>query len=108
MGNEPKYRTWIVEYMDGWLDRMKRNSGVIPSYVDYRGGKIGGPENQWWKNACGWGFSPLNPVNGRRENRNRIPRAMVGFANALMVTGDQKYAGAWRTMMDAVNSNARD
>jgi hypothetical protein len=93
--------------MDAWLDRMKRNGGVIPSYVDYRDGKIGGPENRWWNNAYGWGFSPVNPVNGRRENRNRIPRAMVGFQNAVLVTGNQKYADAWRTMMDAVNANAR-
>src|SRR5215207_9771603 len=107
VANEPKYKTWLVEYMDGWLDRMKRNGGVIPSYVDYRDGKIGGPENKWWNNAYGWGFSPVNPVNGRRENRNRIPRATVGFQNAVLVTGNQKYADAWRTMMDAVNSHAR-
>jgi hypothetical protein len=107
VANEQKYKKWIVDYMDGWVDRMKRNGGVIPSYVDYRDGKIGGPENRWWGNAYGWGFSPMNPVNGRRENRNRIPRAMVGFANALLVTGDQKYADAWRTMIAAVNSHAR-
>ena len=104
---DAKYRTWLVDYMDAWLDRMQRNGGVIPSYVDYRDGKIGGPENRWWGNAYGWGFSPVNPVNGRREDRNRIPRAMVGFQNALLVTGNQKYADAWRTMMDAVNSHAR-
>jgi hypothetical protein len=46
-------------------------------------------------------------VTGRREDRNRIPRALVGFSNALLVTGDQKYADAWRAMIDAVNSNAR-
>jgi hypothetical protein len=107
VANESKYKTWIVEYMDGWLARMKRNGGVIPSYVDYRDGKNGGPENRWWGNAYGWGFSPVNPVNGKRENRNRIPRAMVGFTNAVLVTGNQKYADAWRTMMDAVNSHAR-
>ena len=104
---DAKYRRWIVDYMDAWLERMKRNGGVIPSYVDYRDGKIGGPENKWWGNAYGWGFSPVNPVNGRRENRNRIPRAMVGFQNALLVTGDQKYADAWRSMIEAVNSHAR-
>ena len=107
VANEAKYRRWIVDYMDGWLERMQRNGGVIPSYVDYRDGKIGGPENRWWGNAYGWGFSPVNPVNGRRENRNRIPRAMVGFTNAVLVSGDQKYADAWRTMMDAINANAR-
>jgi hypothetical protein len=49
----------------------------------------------------------VNPVNGRRENRNRIPRALVGFNNALLVTGDQKYVDAWRAMAEAVNSHAR-
>lgn len=107
LANEPKYKQWLVDYMDAWLARMKANGGVIPSYVDYRDGKIGGPENKWWGNAYGWGFSPVNPVNGRKENRNRIPRAIVGFHNAMLVTGDQKYADAWRTMIDAVNSHAR-
>lgn len=92
--------------MDAWLARMRANGGIIPSYVALDG-KVGGPENKWWGNAYGWGFSPLNPVTNRRENRNRIPRATVGFSNALLVTGDQKYVDAWRTMIDAVNSHAR-
>lgn len=106
LANEPKYKTWIVDYMDTWLARMKANGGVIPSHVALDG-TVGGTEGRWWGSAYGWGFSPLNPVNGRRENRNRIPRALVGFQNALLVTGDQKYVDAWRTMTDAVNSHAR-
>jgi len=105
--NEPKYKKWIVEYMDAWLDRMGHNAGVIPSFVDLDG-QIGGPEGKWWKNAYGWGFSPVNPVTGRREDRNRIPRALVGFNNALLVTGDQKYVDAWRNMIGAVNAHARE
>jgi len=104
---DAKYKKWIVEYVDAWLERMAKNDGVIPSFVDLDG-KIGGPDGRWWGNAYGWGFSPVNPVTGRRENRNRIPRALVGFNNALWVTGDQKYVDAWRSMMDAVNSNAVD
>jgi hypothetical protein len=49
----------------------------------------------------------VNPVTGQRENRNRIPRAVVGFNNALWVTGDQKYVDAWRRMISAVNANAK-
>jgi len=49
----------------------------------------------------------VNPVTGQRADRNRIPRATVGFANALLVTGDQKYVDAWRAMIDAVNSHVR-
>jgi len=106
VSGEAKYRTWVLEYMDAWLDRMKRNGGVIPSFVDLDG-RIGGPKGEWWKNAYGWGFSPVNPVTGKREDRNRIPRATIGFSNALLMSGDQKYADAWRTMMDAVNSHSR-
>jgi hypothetical protein len=104
---EAKYRRWIVDYMDAWLDRMKQNGGIVPSFVDVDG-RIGGPDNRWWGNAYGWGFSPVNPVTGRREHRNRIPRALVGFSNALLVTGNQKYVDAWRSMIDAVNAHARD
>jgi len=103
---DAKYKRWIVDYMDAWLDRMKRNNGIIPSFVDLDG-KIGGADGKWWGNAYGWGFSPVNPVTGRREDRNRIPRAVVGFNNVLWVTGDQKYVDAWRTMIDAVNANAK-
>jgi hypothetical protein len=92
--------------MDAWLARMKQNGGIIPSFVDLDG-RVGGPDGRWWGNAYGWGFSPVNPVTGRRENRNRIPRALVGFSNALLVTGDRKYVDAWRDMMAAVNANAR-
>jgi len=107
LAGEARYKTWILEYMDAWLDRMKRNDGVIPSFVDLDG-TIGGRDGKWWGSAYGWGFSPVNPVTGKREDRNRIPRALVGFSNALLVSGDQKYVDAWRQMIDAVNSHARE
>jgi hypothetical protein len=106
LGHDEKYGKWIVEYMDAWLERMKQNNGIIPSRIGLDG-KIGGDDGKWWGNTYGWGFSPINPTNGRRENRNRIPRALVGFNNALWVSGDQKYLDAWRRMMDAVNANGR-
>ena len=102
-----KYRAWLVEYLDAWLDRMKQNGGIVPSFVDLDG-RIGGADRKWWGNAYGWGFSPVNPVTGRREDRNRIQWALPGFNNALLVTGDRKYVDAWRGMIDAVNSHARN
>jgi hypothetical protein len=107
LAGEAKYKIWLVQYMDAWLDRMRRNGGVIPSFVDLDG-KIGGPDGKWWGNAYGWGFSPINPVTGRREDRNRIPWALVGFNNALLVTGDRKYVDAWRAMIVAVNSHSKE
>jgi hypothetical protein len=106
LAGEAKYKAWLIEYMDAWLDRMQRNGGVIPSHVDLDG-RIGGPEGKWWGSAYGWGFSPVNPVTGKREDRNRIEWPIVGFFNALLVSGDQKYVDAWRRMIEAVNSHAR-
>jgi hypothetical protein len=103
---EDKYRRWILEYVDAWLGRMQENHGLLPSKVGLDG-KVGGDDGKWWGNVYGWGFSPVNPVTGRRQNRNRIPRALVGFNNALWVSGDQKYVDAWRDQMDAVNRNVR-
>jgi hypothetical protein len=103
---DPKYKKWVVTYVDGWIERMKQNNGIIPTFVDLDG-KIGGPQNKWWGSAYGWGFSPVNPVTNKRENRNRIERPIIGFNNALLLTGDQKYVDAWRDMMNAVNANAK-
>ena len=90
-----------------------RSAIVTATGLEARGVKaingltIGGAKREWWRNAYGWGFSPINPVTGRREDRNRIPRALVGFSNALLVSGDPKYVDAWRAMIAAVNANAR-
>src|SRR5205823_12199495 len=35
------------------------------------------------------------------------PRTLLGFANALLLTGDQKYVAFWREMLEKVNANAR-
>jgi hypothetical protein len=103
---EDKYKQWVVDYMDAWLERMKQNNGIIPSFVDLDG-TVGGKDGRWWGNAYGWGFSPVNPVTNKRENRNRVHRALVGFNDALWLTGDQKYVDAWRNQINAVNAAAR-
>ncbi len=103
---DQKYKKWVITYVDGWIERMKQNNGVIPTFVDLDG-KIGGPSGKWWGSAYGWGFSPVNPVTNRRENRNRMERPIIGLNNALLLTGDQKYIDAWRNMINAVNANAR-
>ena len=103
---DAKYKQWVVGYVDGWIERMKQNNGIIPTFVDLDG-TTGGPNGKWWGSAYGWGFSPVNPVTNKRENRNRMERPIIGFNNALLLTGDQKYVDAWRRMTDAVNANAR-
>jgi hypothetical protein len=103
---DEKYRKWILDYVGAWMERMKQNNGILPSKVGLDG-KIGGADGKWWGNVYGWGFSPINPVTGKRVNRNTIARALLGFNNALWVSGDQKYVDAWRAMTKAINANGR-
>jgi hypothetical protein len=79
---------------------------VLPSKIGLDG-KIGGPKGQWWSGTYGWGFSPLVPQTGKREDRNRVPRAVVGFLNAYLLTGDDKYLDVWRRQNDVINAQKK-
>ncbi|MBO9547043.1 hypothetical protein [Caulobacter sp.] len=106
LDHEPKYRDWIVSYVDAWIDRAKANGDVLPSKIGLDG-KIGGPKGQWWSGTYGWGFSPIAPPTGKREDRNRVPRAVVGFLNAYLLTGDDKYLDVWRRQNDVINAQKK-
>src|SRR5579871_3088713 len=42
--HEPKYRAWLLEYVDAWVDRMASNAGIIPTNIGLDG-SIGGACN---------------------------------------------------------------
>jgi len=106
LDHEPKYRDWIVSYVDAWIARARANGDVLPSKIGLDG-KIGGPKGQWWSGTYGWGFSPVVPQTGKREDRNRVPRAVVGFLNAYLLTGDDKYLDVWRRQNDVINAQKK-
>ncbi|RPJ83757.1 MAG: hypothetical protein EHM18_13225 [Acidobacteria bacterium] len=105
--HEQKYRDWLLQYVDAWLERMKSNGSLIPSNIGLDGtigGEYGG---KWYGGAYGWSFSPIVPQTGQVEHRNRIHRAFVGFMNAYLLTADDRYLDAWRKQADTINEQAR-
>ncbi|GFE88621.1 hypothetical protein [Steroidobacter agaridevorans] len=101
-----KYRTWALEYLDAWVERAEANGGILPSIVGLDG-RIGGPAGKWYGGVYGWGFSPIVPQTGEREDRNRVPRAIVAFMNASLLTGDDRYMQLWRRQNEVINQQAR-
>ncbi|WP_292153896.1 hypothetical protein [Brevundimonas sp.] len=104
---EAKYRGWLLGYVDAWAERAKANDDLLPSNVGLDGVIGSSAEGKWWGGAYGWGFSPVNPVTGEREDRSRVLRTILGFFNAYLLTGDDKYLETWRKQTDRINAARR-
>lgn len=104
---EARFRDWMIEYVEAWAARARANDGIIPSNIGPDGTIGGGAGGNWWGGTYGWGFSPVNPVTGKREDRNRIPRAIMGFMNAYLATGDDRYLQVWRDQNARINEASR-
>ena len=103
---QPKYRKWILEYVEAWRQRMIDNQGIIPTKIGLDG-RIGGPEGKWFGGVYGWGFSVTDPVTGKVVHRNQHASGLIGFGNAYLVTKDDRFLEVWRKQIDLVNSNRK-
>jgi hypothetical protein len=103
-----KYKTWLVDYVDAWVERTAANGGIIPTNIGLDG-TIGGECNgKWYGGVYGWGFTVVVPQTGELAHRTYFHvRARYGFGNALLITGDQRYVDTWRGVIDKINANAR-
>jgi hypothetical protein len=104
--HEAKYKQWLLEYVDAWAERTQANGGVIPSKIGLDG-KIGGPSGKWYAGVYGWGFSVLVPQTGELAHRSTVHLGLLGFGNAFLLTGDEKYLGVWRNMLDKISAQGK-
>ncbi len=80
---DEKYKKWVLEYTEAWMDRAKKNGGIMPDNVGPTG-KIGEHrEGQWWGGMYGWnhyqGFSIM------------FHGLSIAAECALLLTGDFGY-----------------
>jgi hypothetical protein len=100
---DSKYRNWVVEYTGAWKKRSEECGGNIPTNVG-RDGKPGGEYGgQWWKGTYGWNFTIFDGELDEIAHRNTFTAgSWPGFANALMLTGDQSFVGVLRRQLDNI------
>ncbi len=101
---DAKYRQWILEYVDGWRERMAQNRGIIPTNVGLDGRIGSAAGGKWYGGVYGWGFSVIVPQSGEIAHRNQHQAGFVGMENAYLLTGKDAYLDAWRKQADAVNA----
>jgi hypothetical protein len=101
--HDPKYKNWVVEYVNAWKERTEACGGNIPTNVGVNG-KPGGEYNgQWWKGTYGWNFTIFDGELEQIAHRNTfLAGSWPGFSNALLLTGDQAYVDVLRKQMDNI------
>ncbi len=105
--HEPRYREWLLEYVDAWLGRIEANGGVIPTNIGLDGTIGGECDGKWYGGVYGWAFSVIVPQTGGIAHRNTHGLGIIGFTNAYLLTGDDRYLDGWRRMIDVINSKAK-
>ena len=109
LGGQQKYRDWVVEYVDAWVERTEANGGIIPTNIGLDGTIGGETGGRWYGGVYGWGFTVIVPQTGALAHRTYgHTRGLYGFGNALLMTGDQRYVDTWRGVIDHINSHARE
>lgn len=80
---EAKYKKWVTDYVEAWMERVRQNNGVIPDNVGPNG-KIGETmDGKWYGGYYGWRWP--------HGLFNQLEATMIGGSNAYMLSGDRKY-----------------
>ena len=103
----PKYRTWLLDYVEAWIDRMNENNGIIPTNIGLDGTIGGEAGGRWYGGVYGWGFTVRVPQTGAWAHRQTHHLGFIGFMNAYLLTGDDRYLEPWRVQSQRINAEVR-
>ncbi|MBI2191162.1 MAG: hypothetical protein HYU36_04180 [Planctomycetes bacterium] len=95
---EERYRQWVLDYVEAWIERARANGGLLPDNIGLSG-RIGETMNgKWWGGYYGWtwphGFYNIGMA------------AIIAASNALLLTGDFRYLDLPRAQIDGVLQHA--
>ncbi len=96
---EEKYKQWVIDYVDAWIERIRQNKGIIPDNIGLSG-KIGEyRDGQWWGGHFGWtGLYSIHMIHGSLT---------VAAECAHLLTGDPKYLDMLRSQIDVILKEAK-
>ncbi|NLV74916.1 MAG: hypothetical protein GXY52_09610 [Chloroflexi bacterium] len=91
---DDKYRTWVLDYLQVWAERIQANGGICPDNVGPNGVVGETNDGKWWGGYYGWrwphGFMTI------------IQPLTIAAMNAVLLTGDQSYLDIPRGQIDRI------
>ena len=97
---EEKYRQWVLDYLQAWVERRDRNDGIVPDNIGPEGGIGELMKGKWWGGYYGWRWP-----NGAQ---NIVEPAFVAGSCAVLMTGDFSYLDLCRSQLDLLWSLRRE
>jgi len=97
---EEKYRQWVLDYLQAWIDRRDQNNGIVPDNVGPSGeiGELMG--GKWWGGYYGWRWP--------HGARNIVEPALVAGSCAALMTGDLSWLDLCRSQLDMIWAQRRE
>lgn len=89
---DPAFKQWVLDYLEAWEERTRRNGGILPDNVgpnDIVGERMNG---KWWGGYYGWRW-PHGALN-------LLEAALIAGSNALLLTGDDRHLNLLRSQLD--------
>jgi hypothetical protein len=96
---QEKYRRWVLDYVEAWIQRTRHNGGILPDNVGPNGVIGECMEGKWWGGYYGWRWP--------HGLFNQVESTLIGASNAYLVSGDSQYLELPRAVFDLVRSHAR-
>ena len=95
---EDKYRRWVLDYTEAWMERIQRNGGILPDNVGPTGGIGENRQGLWWGGLYGW-----NTFVGHYIMFSSLT---IAAECALLLTGDYGYLELLRSQIRVLMDNA--
>ncbi|MFH1569458.1 MAG: hypothetical protein ABIL09_15790 [Gemmatimonadota bacterium] len=96
---DERYRRWVLDYTEAWMERTRANGGICPDNVDASGVIGGGREGVWWGGQCGW-----NHYQGYNIMQHGIN---IAVECCQLLTGDSGYLEFLRSQVKLLLDNGR-
>jgi hypothetical protein len=89
---DDRYRSWVLDYLEAWAERIAVNGGLCPDNVG-PSGRIGElMDGKWWGGYYGWRWP--------HGLMSIIQPLCIAAMNALLLTGDMRYLDIPRGQLD--------